>query len=65
MGETQFSDLTQEEFAATYLTLKAPEMTENLSVYEDDSFIPPNGGIDWRQESGVATKVKNQGQCGS
>jgi hypothetical protein len=37
-GETQFSDLTQEEFAATYLTLMHDsEEPEFESIYEDDS----------------------------
>jgi hypothetical protein len=36
MGVTQFSDLTQEEFAATYLTLKHSDLPQEYSIYEDD-----------------------------
>jgi hypothetical protein len=36
MGTTQFSDLTQEEFAATYLTLKTEEFDGVEGAYEDN-----------------------------
>ncbi|CAD8134521.1 unnamed protein product [Paramecium octaurelia] len=61
-GETQFTDLTDEEFAATYLTLKViPEEFETeKSQFENVTATP----IDWRSR-GAVQKVKDQGQCGS
>lgn len=61
MGVNQFSDLTQEEFIATYLG----EMGGVEINYIEE---PVNAGfkesIDWRNK-GVVTSIRNQGQCGS
>lgn len=45
MGENQFTDLTQEEFIATYLTLRLPEDFQP-SEYSDSA--EPNDSADWR-----------------
>jgi len=64
-GFTQFCDLTQEEFASQYLTLKPtkpatePTYTYNETVLED---IPDSW--DWRQH-GAVNAIKNQEHCGS
>lgn len=58
-GITQFSDLTEEEFANQYLGLKRPSLLamapEAPSLPTDD--LPPN--FDWR-EKGAVSAVKNQ-----
>jgi len=61
MGLTQFADLSQEEFAGLYLTLKAKKL-ENTRTMNDRVEI--TNDIDWVTQ-GKVTGVKNQGQCGS
>jgi len=60
-GITKFMDMTQDEFAAMYLTYKPKE--HNV---EEVSFVgkPVADDVDWRSKNAV-TAVKDQGQCGS
>jgi len=65
IGANQFADLTLEEFAAQYLTLKpAGERSDAFlgTFTSDGSDVPAE--IDWASK-GAVSPVKNQGQCGS
>ncbi|TPP67277.1 Cathepsin L [Fasciola gigantica] len=65
LGLNQFSDMTFEEFKATYLReiSRASDMLSHGIPYEaNDRALPES--IDWR-EFGYVTEVKDQGQCGS
>ncbi|EWS74453.1 papain family cysteine protease (macronuclear) [Tetrahymena thermophila SB210] len=61
-GVTQFFDLTEEEFAATYLTLRV-QRNVNATVSSPST---PKGQYDvnWVTR-GKVSAVKDQGQCGS
>jgi len=67
LGINQFSDLTSEEFKATYLGLSKPK-----SVWGDFRYLGRHtysgnllpDSVDWAAQGAVAP-VKNQGQCGS
>jgi len=61
-GVTKFSDLTPEEFKATYLTYRPSNRTRNVK----DPVIegPIANDIDWVSK-GAVTPVKDQGRCGS
>jgi len=63
MGINQFTDITQEEFVAQYLTLKVNRKAEN----ERPMLGMTQEGLqdtNW-VAAGKVTPVKNQGQCGS
>jgi len=59
-GFNQFSDLTQEEFAAQFLTLKVKRSIHTRTM--QDSGL--KGDLDW-VDAGKVTDVKNQANCGS
>jgi cathepsin F len=58
-GVTEFSDLTEEEFAAQFLGLKVPEAIKNApsGPYLPTGDLPEE--FDWRN-LGAVTPVKNQ-----
>jgi C1A family cysteine protease len=62
-GITQFMDLTEAEFKATYLSGYIPP-TGNSTRVVPKMVGAPATTVDWRTK-GVVTPVKNQGQCGS
>lgn len=61
LAETPFMTLTQEEFAAIYLTARRPEGMAYREYVPSNTSLGNLKGVDWR---GV-TRVKDQGQCGS
>jgi len=66
LGVNEFTDLTQDEFAAIYTGLKPASLWSGLprlSTHEYDG-SPLASSVDWTTQ-GVVTPVKNQGQCGS
>jgi C1A family cysteine protease len=65
IGANQFADLTQEEFAAQYLTLKVDDKPAgvNMGTHEYSGADLPDE-IDWSTKSAVSP-VKDQGSCGS
>jgi C1A family cysteine protease len=61
-GVTQFSDLSAEEFKATYLTYRPDNVTRNMTPLEAGATPPCS--INW-VDKGATTPIYNQGQCGS
>ena len=64
-GITKFSDLTQQEFAKTYLNLNYDAMA--MANFEPTIVKVTNAAPDaWNwQDKGVVANVKDQGSCGS
>ena len=64
-GITKFSDLTQQEFAKTYLNLNYDAMAvANFNPYIVQVKNAAPDAWDWR-EKGYVSPVKDQGSCGS
>lgn len=62
MAVNQFTDMTDEEFEAQYLSYRPPERNESAVVEELDVAVPDS--FDWRTK-GAVLSVKDQGRCGS
>ena len=64
-GITKFSDLTQQEFAKTYLNLNYDAMAvANFNPYIVKVSNAAPDAFDWR-DKGYVSPVKDQGSCGS
>jgi len=66
----KFADLFPAEWRAKYLTLKAESLQSmpiNEAVSTEDLQVkgPTPTTFDWKDQAGVMTEVKDQGQCGS
>jgi hypothetical protein len=60
-GVNQFTDMTQEEFVAQYLTLKVNKKYENIEVVDSAA---SNGDIDWAAKGKVSpVKDCRHGEC--
>merc|ERR1712193_6989 len=66
VGETRFTDLTNEEFKTQYVSgYKAPSaMLGDLPYLGEHETVESTGSVDWTTK-GAVTPVKDQGQCGS
>jgi C1A family cysteine protease len=68
LGVTKFSDLTDEEFKAKYLTMKVPALkqvkqTKNRNLQQAPDCYKVDD-INWAND-GMVTPVRDQGSCGS
>ena len=64
MGINQFTDLTPQEFKATYVSgLKTEVGSYGCKSFSSSASSSPSS-IDWRSK-GAVSSVKDQGQCGS
>lgn len=66
-GVTQFMDMTPEEFADQYLTLRRDEgfmRPLDMHNFLEDKVADAPESYDWR-DHGAVTPVKDQAQCGS
>ncbi|XP_058749867.1 zingipain-2-like [Vicia villosa] len=67
LGLNPYSDLTSEEFIASYTGIKIPnqlsssKLGSSAILFDVNDDVPTN--FDWR-EQGAVTDVKNQGSCG-
>ena len=59
-GLNHLSDYHPEEFQKMLGITEMPEVTETKWTG-----APNSDGVDWRDQAGVVTPVKDQGQCGS
>jgi cathepsin L len=66
LGETRFTDLTNEEFKAQFTGgYRSPsEQLGGLPYLGEHEGTESSGSVDWTTK-GAVTKVKDQGQCGS
>jgi len=67
LGETQFTDLTNEEFKRLYVSGYKPasqQLGSDLPYLGEHEETESSGSVDWTTK-GAVTPVKNQGQCGS
>ena len=67
MEVNKFTDLTDTEFAAMYLTLKMPLKDAKAVKLEENTVLNSKlkgGTVDW-VAAGMVTLVKDQGACGS
>jgi len=67
LGETQFTDLTNDEFKKMYVSGYKPasqQLGADLPYLGEHLETESTGSVDWTTK-GAVTPVKNQGQCGS
>jgi len=67
LGVNQFTDLTHEEFLATYTGVEIPEPgfeeSRTSIEYDDVNLQSVPSSVDWRAK-GAVNSVKNQNPCG-